>query len=293
MKILSIDVGIKNLALCILKIPDKYLAANNHQLCMTHLLIEKWEVINLCNDDFLCQWNNCISENNISKCNKKAFYTKNIEHYCKTHAKKHNTIKIPPLETKTMEKMKVSDILKFIQDNNIPYKNQSRSTKKELLLKVISDYYCTDYFEFVKTLSANDISLVDVGINLRDKMNTFLENENIDKVLIENQIGRLAIRMKSIQGMITQYLIMKNITNIDFISASNKLKLFVTVKLSYDERKKRGIEITSHLINISQKHWIEEFRLSKKKDDLADSFLQAIWYLSKNHNLEEVNLLDI
>ena len=289
MKILSIDVGIKNLALCILKIPDKYLLTSDYpKLAMTHLLIEKWEVINLCNDDFLCQWNNCISENNISKCNKKAFYTKNGEHYCKTHAKnKTNSLKIPPIETKNLEKKKAADILKFMQDNNIP--KPSGSSKKELLLKTVDEYYSTDYFEFVHTISANDINLVDVGKNLRDKMDVFLENENIDKVLIENQIGRLAIRMKSIQGMITQYLIMKNIGDIDFISASNKLKLFVTERLSYDERKKKSIEITTHLVaHISQKHWVERFRLSKKKDDLADSLLQAIWYLSKNYKLENI-----
>ena len=45
-------------------------------------------------------------------------------------------------------------------------------------------------------------------------------------VIIENQIGPLAIRMKTIQGMIVQYFIMSNLNveHIEFISASNKLK---------------------------------------------------------------------
>ena len=48
----------------------------------------------------------------------------------------------------------------------------------------------------------------------------------IDTVIIENQISTLASRMKTLQGMITQYFIMKNIPQIEFISASCKLKLF-------------------------------------------------------------------
>ena len=42
-------------------------------------------------------------------------------------------------------------------------------------------------------------------------------------VIIENQISPIANRMKSIQGMLTQYFITKDVPHIEYISAINKL----------------------------------------------------------------------
>ena len=68
MKILSIDVGIKNLAFCLLNDND----------------IEKWDVINVATEEVLVC---CYTENN-SKCNKHAKFSKESNHYCLAHAKK-------------------------------------------------------------------------------------------------------------------------------------------------------------------------------------------------------------
>ena len=67
-----------------------------------------------------------------------------------------------------------------------------------------------------------------------------------------------------------------------FISSSNKLKPFIDKKkTTYAERKKLGISITKRLVN--EKSFLSVFQdlfnASKKKDDLADCFLQGIWYL--------------
>ena len=72
----------------------------------------------------------------------------------------------------------------------------------------------------------------------------------------------------------------------------NKLKLFdIKKKLNYVERKKLGISVTLQLINKAQfnKELLNIFETSKKKDDLADSFLQCIWYL-KNKNLVDIDI---
>ena len=93
--------------------------------------------------------------------------------------------------------------------------------------------------------------------------------------------------MKTLQGMITQYFIMRGISNIEFISSSNKLKEFIEKKkTTYAERKKIGINITKKLINESGllQSWYETFNDSKKKDDLADCFLQGRWFI-KNKDL--------
>jgi hypothetical protein len=125
--------------------------------------------------------------------------------------------------------------------------------------------------------------------------------------------------MKTIQGMISQYFIDCNNYNIKFISATNKLKPFTSKenkyvsgykdycecdindtkevkevkevkenkdkKLSYNERKKLSIYYTKQLLE--HKNMLPEhafFIKHSKKDDLADCFLQGIYYL-ENFNV--------
>jgi hypothetical protein len=91
--------------------------------------------------------------------------------------------------------------------------------------------------------------------------------------------------MKTIQGMIVQYFVMSNINvgNIEFISASNKLKCCEKKeKTKYSERKKMGIEKCLEIItnDITYNEHITYFNLHKKKDDLSDSFLQGLWFIN-------------
>jgi hypothetical protein len=134
---------------------------------------------------------------------------------------------------------------------------------------------------FSNTVKTTDLSLIEIGINLKKTLDELYGDVYIDTVIIENQISPIANRMKTLQGMIAQYFIMKNTTDIHFISAANKLKEYVSKKTTYSERKKMGIEICEELlINNEQfgKH-LDMFHTHKKKDDLADCFLQGIWYL--------------
>ena len=121
-----------------------------------------------------------------------------------------------------------------------------------------------------------------MSINLTHIMDDLLKNHKIDCVLIENQISKIASTMKTIQGMITQYFVMTHVDNIHYISSYNKLKMYVQSKknYTYKERKDLGIQCTKDdIINTQDNKWIELFLQHKKKDDLADSFLQALWYI--------------
>ena len=125
------------------------------------------------------------------------------------------------------------------------------------------------------------MNLIEIGINLKDKLNNLYENIKIDTVIIENQISPIANRMKTLQGMIAQYFILHNVIDIQFISASNKLKDYVSTKTTYSERKHKGIEICEEIL-INNKdicQYLDMFNTHKKKDDLADCFLQGIWFL--------------
>ena len=80
------------------------------------------------------------------------------------------------------------------------------------------------------------------------------------------------------------------IENIEMINARNKLKAYkgpeikCEIKDKYKKTKFLGIEYCKTMINENNK--IEEkfkklFEESKKKDDLADSYLQGIYYITK------------
>ena len=127
------------------------------------------------------------------------------------------------------------------------------------------------------------MNMVEYGINLKKLFHKTFNNINIDLVIIENQIGPLALRMKTLQGMIMQHFIENDITNIVSVNSGNKLKDFLgNKKTTYDERKKESIKITKNII--TNTNWNDHFEKHKKKDDLADCFLQAKWYISNKLN---------
>ncbi len=134
-----------------------------------------------------------------------------------------------------------------------------------------------------------DVDLVTIGKNMMQELDKVLgmgglgDTIDIDIAIIENQISTIASRMKTLQGMIAQYFIMKHTPHIEFISASNKLKMFMTKKkTTYTERKAESVEITAELLETKEE--FKEFKgylnKNKKKDDLADCFLQGIYYLT-------------
>jgi hypothetical protein len=108
--------------------------------------------------------------------------------------------------------------------------------------------------------------------------------QKFEEVIIENQIGPSAIRMKNIQGMITMYFIQKG-SDVVYWNSGNKLR-FMKMKTTYKERKKLSILITNCIV----KEFYPQHDISKhkKKDDLADSFLQGIYFLSTFPPLKKV-----
>ena len=253
MKIASIDVGIKNLAICIFDISNEMFR------------IDTWNVINLANEDKCCQ------------CNEIAKYSKHDIFYCQKHAKK-TPYKIPPINLLTIEKKTKKDILTLCNDNNIEL--SSNSLLKSDILNTIKAKYNEEYFTQLERIKAHSINLVDIGSALKSSLDK-INCEGVDKIIIENQIGPIANRMKCLQAMITQYFIDNGINDIEYISATNKLAYFISGVTEYKDRKKHSVTITKSLIN--NENWREFFNKHKKKDDLGDCFLQGIWYLRKNN----------
>lgn len=294
MKILSIDVGIKNLAFCLLE----YIENDEENSSLNGFNILLWDVINLCDDKKVC--------NIIDKCNNEAKYIDEInsKYICLKHCKLYEGLKIPPKEfnEKTLKKIKLDELKNIINKYNINFQNneECKSIKikytKNDYLKHLNKFIDENYLKTIKINNANDVDLISIGISIKKYMDIIFFKEDgygndIDLILIENQISPIANRMKTIQGMISQYFIMKNITNIIYYSASNKLKQFIDDKTDYKERKTLSIEYTKQILtNLKLLEWTQFFILHKKKDDLADSFLQGLSYMNTNFNFNSLNV---
>jgi len=262
-KLLSIDVGMKNLGFCLIQYEnsDKW-------------NILKWDVLNLCEE----KQKYCCHQMKGGICNKLAKYKKGDFFCCKKHATKF-IIPTSELNIIKIKKLKVKDLYALLEKYDIPY---DKKKNKNQLLDDISNYIKENCYEAITSIKADEINLIEIGRTMKQKFDVlFACDMDLDKVVIENQISPIANRMKTLQGMITQYFIMKTNSDIEFMSSENKLKLFDEKKSSYNDRKKLGIEKTKEILmgNNLQSEWLNVFEKHKKKDDLSDSFLQGLYYI--------------
>ena len=276
MKILSIDVGIKNLAICLFE--------QQENLDFT---ISKWEVINLADkENFAC----CKTDKN-KKCNSPAKYQKEDIFFCTKHAKKESFhLPIKELKSAFLKKQPLQKLIQLTVQYGVNYKTPA---KKENLIQKLQEYYYNNCFQEIITENASKIDLINISINIKKKLTELLSDvETIEYVIIENQISNLATRMKTIQGMLVQYFVMSHIyvDHIEFVSARNKLKDVFKEnnheKISYAIRKKMAINKCLEIIANDYKYAdkIDFFNNHKKKDDLADTFLQGLWFIKEKIN---------
>ena len=292
-KILSFDVGIIHLAYCFFTKKD-----GNWDIL-------DWAIIDLTDrEDHKC-----------SMCTKPAKLFQNYggdKYYCKVHSK--NVVAKPvPFEDffQTLEKKKINscDFLTGIEkcNKNCMYVQNGSDLK----------FYCTPHAKKIYSNLETDMKLKKVkntGVKELDfddtRLKLVMELEKrkhlleANVVVIENQPSFKNPRMKSISGIIYDYYMIRgmvdkeitksNINRVKFMSPSNKIKLATDgetqaiVKLkNTDESKaykmtkslavKYATEMSKHL-----PEWLAKFNSHKKKDDLADAFLQGAYYFEMN-----------
>jgi hypothetical protein len=252
---------------------------------------------------------------------KAKYQTGSKEYYCEKHAKeaqekKHYYLPNKEFQTAFLKKQKVDFLVEFERKYGftVPVLEE-RKEKKEDRLERIMKWVQEKVFIFLvdpdkKKEKKTEIGLVEIGRNMANHLMAIPDTiQEIDTVLIENQISPIANKMKTIQGMLAQIYILHGVENIEFVSSSNKLRGFSSPILSeekdaegtkkeekdvegtktkatnpnYKQHKKDGIAFCKQLLETrGETEWKTFFETyPKKQDDLADAFLQGIWFLNK------------
>jgi len=317
MRLISFDIGIKNMAYCIIELNQENAT----------FAIRDWGILNLMDiveTDMSCTCNKTTSKKkpNIigSICAKKAKYQKGGICYCEKHAKESGYIlPLAKFSPTSLNKMKVADLIKTCNTYSIiKFDQDSRPPVKRIMVEKMTNYFSEKCLEpiIAKTAkTADHTDLITLGRNMKIRLDNVLQNGilgNLTHVIMENQISPIATRMKTIQGMLAQYFIQAELPDktytIEFISSSNKLKFLekgshlyspvlenvvvepatndasVTQKSTYQLNKKSGIYYTRLILDKNQEIkslWETTLSSCKKKDDLADCFLQGLWYMKR------------
>lgn len=230
--------------------------------------------------------------------------------YCLVHAKSSGKL-IPTkeLSSAALKKLKVDELGKLCIKHGIQVLTNDK--KADILAKVIAHFAARTLTPLIATKSknANQIHLVEIGKRIKTQFDHVFSKYYLTHVILENQISPIAGRMNTIQGMVSQYFIMRDRTDqlaIDFISSAGKLKGFVPNNLAkpstsvatrpsegaakgpentYKTHKRDGIAFCNQFMTANPglatfRHIIDA---STKKDDLADSFLQGIYFMRREN----------
>jgi len=275
-------------------------------------------------------------------CGKRAKYEKNGTYYCETHAKSSGPDLVYPtknISRSVLSKKSRDDLVILGQtygvfpNLQIPDTNSASpapfppppppppKTKKDCLAILVAFFLerCLVPLLEKKARGAGDTDLITIGRNMQVRLDELIDLQNITHVIMENQISPLANRMKTVQGMLTQYYIMKYPPHliIEYISSANKLKDIVVrtttdpltneavpavpapasgTREKYKQNKSDGIQICARLLEQNAfldplQKWKNVMTDKSKRDDLADCFLQGIWYLKREKVIQPGNLI--
>lgn len=251
MKLVSFDVGLRNLAVCVME------GTNRSNVVITH-----WEVIDVMAESAGHDNPKCF------KCKKAANWTNGEQssYACTLHRPK--------------DKVAVTKTELVKRDTAVLKQEASRvgieaTTKKDLVGLLYKYYSANCWKRCVK--STKQVSVVDLAVPILKAFEARKHIwENTDLVAFEQQPDK---RMLCVQAMMHMWFVCQGY-NCKGVSATHKLTNIVTVQDStktYKGRKSTGIIHAQELV--TDKTWNAFMMKHPKKDDLADCFLQGLWVL--------------
>ena len=291
MKLLSIDVGLINLAYCVLE--DNNSKENNDKNNDKNKKDNKFTIIDWGLLDVSEKVETC------DMCNKPAKFKNELKQvkYCGVHKRKYiNSFKEEDLFTKQDEK----DICTHCGKTGY-YKLNGKDTimcssHKTSHIKKESKKYD------LEQIKKQSVMKTDINV-LCEKIAKKLDEKDfpkVDKVVIENQPSVKNGKMKSVQTFISCYFVIRfNIdkkynTQICFSLANNKLKYdkdttkkelskAKNARDKYTITKELGVKYAKQVLDkdkVKNSKWIKLLENNKKKqDDLADSLMQGYYFM--------------
>ena len=294
------DVGIKNLAYCLLDKKE------------TKIEIIDWGIINLLVHKSPPIYCNCLKVNS-DVCGRKASYysfpteikdsvSLENKHYCNIHLRKEKK-----------EWAKLSNEERTMKESQIKEWSDKWVCCKEGCSKIATRYcvknnlyYCTKHSKETDTIkdainqsSAVRMPMLTLGKILYDKLDKLPQLLQAKWICIENQPVLKNPTMKSIQMMLYSYFVMKQhekkieLHDMILMSAKNKLKVYkdkygelpkkiLSMRDKYRRNKMMAIEHTRLFVdNEHNEEWQEFYNEHDKKDDLADAYLMTRYFIEK------------
>lgn len=252
MKVVSFDVGLRNLAYCVLEGTSR-----------SDVKIVDWNIIDVLGEQAGVGAARCF------KCSTAARYEHagNGTFACSRHTPK----KGKPVTKTALTKYTVDELRTQIAAAGLT----TAATKKADLVALLYNHAKqTTWKKCVSSVrSGSVLDQAPALMTCLDKRASSWANATV--VAVENQPER---RMYAVQAMLQMYFTMKGLKS-EGVSATHKLTNMITVEdnaKSYRGRKKTGILHASSLIPEANR---EHFLRHPKKDDLADAFLQGLWVM--------------
>ena len=251
MKLISIDIGLRNLAICVLE------GTSRTDMCITY-----WDVIDVVGEK------NGHTRTACFKCAKPAMWVQAGAgtQACSRHRPKNLTMTKAALNKKTIPEL---------QEMAKSY-SLSGKTKKDLVPAIWTEMSKSGWSKFKGNARAAGGGVLDLVGDIITSLDRRAESWiGTDLVVCENQLDR---RMFAVQAMIHMYFACRGFRT-KGVSAVHKLDNIACATDAtgtYRGRKKTGIVHCEQLCPAAN---LAFFRSHKKKDDLADSFLQGLYFL--------------
>ena len=271
-RLVSIDVGIRNLAYCVFD---------------ESMNIVAWNIANLMTNEPTQHKCNQVMKNKTTSCKSNAKYCKGDHFFCDKHAKQSGFLLVAP----PIKKMSKDELTEYAAKNQI---DLSGTTRKPEMFQVVNANITERLLQPIssKRKNAGKEDLISIGRNMKTEFDKIPSFQEATTVIIENQISPIATRMKTIQGMVAQYFIMRNDnTRIVFVSSSGKLKGLAKQNeenpSEYKQHKNDAVYYCNEILKTGQyAEWATKMD-TKKKDDLADCFLQGFSFMKHNIILKQ------
>jgi hypothetical protein len=246
MRIISWDIGTRNLAYCILEGTNR-----------SNVRIISWDLIDIMAESAGHDSPKCF------KCRKPANWLKDDSYSCTLHKGK---IVKPPTK-KTLNSKSLEELTTEAQKLQIV-----GTSKKVLVDSIYAKYKSNVWTRCIKSSKSGNV--VELSLPISQCLEARKEIwKDADKIVLEQQPDK---RMLVVQAMIHMWFVCAGFKCAP-VSAVHKLSNIVTLEdhtKTYKGRKKTGIV---HATQLVPPQWKEYLLKHPKKDDLADCFLQGLW----------------